>query len=1238
MATDAWGTALPRRERPLEAGDDALVEFAADLRRLREKAGSPTYRELSGRAHFSATALSSAAAGRKLPSLPVTLAYVRACDGDQAEWEQRWHDLAAATAAARERDRPAETTGSPYVGLAPFRSEDAHRFFGRDRLVAEVTSRVAGGRFLVVSGVSGAGKSSLLRAGVLPRLRADGWQAVLFTPGARPLEECAIHLGRLDGRTAGQLRAEFAADPRNLHLFVRQALAEQPPEVELLLVVDQFEEVFTLCHDEDERNHFVDALLVAAQAENSRCRVVLGVRADFYGHCAAHPGLAAFLADAHVPVDPMTAEELRQAITSPAVQAGYAVEGALLARIVADVTGQVGTLPLVSHALLETWRRRRGNTLDVHGYEMAGGIRGAVAQTAEHAYTALGDRGRELARQILLRLIALGDGTEDTKRRVRRGELDDDPDTTAVLATLVDARLVTVDHDGVELAHEALVRSWPRLRGWLAEDRNGLRVHRQLTEATQTWLSLDRDPGALYRGSRLVAARDWAQRHSGNLTTDEASFLRTSLTTDEREQASRRRRTRQLRWSSRALAVLLVAAITMTAVAVRQRQDAIAQGLITASRQLAAEAMTEADQDVGAAMRRALDAYRSHPTVEARSAVLSLASRRHYAAELSPSAGMPAETAFSPDGRLLAAPGAAGEVDLWDVGSRTKSGVLSGRPGQALTVDFSADGRRLAHGTADGGFVVWDVADRSVALEGRAPGSITKIRFSPDGRLLASAGDAGVRLWDAATGRPLVTLVDRGPSDLAFSQDGKLLAFTDGGGGITLWDVATSRAVDRIPVDDTKRSLSVAFSPDGATIATAGPGRVVRLWDTATRRHVADLDHVDSVRRVEFSRQGDRLVAVDIGGDALLWDVPRRTRIGQLVKSKSRGVASATFSPDGRFIAGSGGRILLWDRAGFPFVGHVDTVSGVAFNPEGATLASSSADGTLVVWDREHRTPRATVAGSGNTSLDTIGPVQSPDGRLLAAGHQGEVTIRDAETLRTVAVVTGRDDGVVARRAAFSPDSRTLALLTNGRTVALWDVAGRPRVSRTVEGESALHMEYSPDGSVLAVATSRGRVLLWDATTLEPRGTLDVGDGPVPMVAFSPDGGQAATIDGEGEVVVWDVATRERKGELVSRTSPIEWLAFSPDGRLIATFGEEHAVTLWETDGYTRWAELSGHTGSVTDLSWSPDGATVASSSRDRTITPWTTGVEQAIDRLCHVIAHDFPVREPPPATCAERE
>ncbi|GAA3439209.1 hypothetical protein [Kutzneria kofuensis] len=367
---------MPRGERPLDPGDTPLLRFAADLRKLREKAGNPVYRELSRRAHYSAPSLSDAAGGRKLPTLAVTLAYVAACDGDTAAWEQRWREVAAELA----YDATPETSGRPpYLGLSAFQIEDADRFFGRDDLVAELLEQVRNRRFVGVFGASGAGKSSLLRAGLVA---AAEYRALVFTPGAHPLEEAAVQVGGLTGVSTVTLRAEFADDPTALHLRVRETL----PDEDLLLVVDQFEELFTLCADEAERQAFVAALVHAATVETSRTRVVIGVRADFLGHCTQLLDLREALRGGQVLVGPMTADELRVAITKPAAGLGQGVEAALVTRLIADAVGQPGVLPLVSHALLETWRRRQGVTLTLAGYDAAGGIRHAIAQTAEAVY------------------------------------------------------------------------------------------------------------------------------------------------------------------------------------------------------------------------------------------------------------------------------------------------------------------------------------------------------------------------------------------------------------------------------------------------------------------------------------------------------------------------------------------------------------------------------------------------------------------------------------------------------------------------------------------------------------------------------------------------------------------------------------------------------------------------------------------------------------------------------------
>lgn len=420
---------------------------------MRRKAGNPPYRRLAEQAHYSISTLSSAASGQRLPTLAVTLAYVRACDGDTEEWRERWREVAEVlgeVGSEPEGGGPAP----PYAGLRSFQEQDSEWFFGRERLLEELAGRLERQRFVVVIGASGSGKSSLLRAGLVPRLReAEGTTVVVLTPGARPLEECAVRLGAMAGLAPGALYGELRDDPENLGRVVRQITArdDDTGDRELVLVVDQFEEVFTLCRDTAERDRFIEALVLAASAPGGRCRVALGARADFYAHCTHHAPLVEAMRDAQVPVGPMSLDELRRAVVQPAQRAGLTIEGALLATLIAQAHGQAGVLPLLSHALLQTWRRRRGNALTRDAFEAAGGLEGALARTAEEFYQGLDAGRRQLARQVFVRLTALGDGTEDTRRPARLEELDGlpgagegagDGEVRAVLDLAAGARLV----------------------------------------------------------------------------------------------------------------------------------------------------------------------------------------------------------------------------------------------------------------------------------------------------------------------------------------------------------------------------------------------------------------------------------------------------------------------------------------------------------------------------------------------------------------------------------------------------------------------------------------------------------------------------------------------------------------------------------------------------------------------------------------------------------------------------
>ena len=1197
-------------------------------------------------------------------------------------------------AIAYEEEDTSVEVANPFKGLRAFGEADADNFFGRETLVQQLLARLAEGgelsRFLGVIGPSGSGKSSVVRAGLIPALRRGGlpgsenWFVVDMLPGKHPFEELEASLLRVAVNPPESLLSQLKESNRGLLRAVHRVLPADD-SVQLVLVIDQFEEVFTLIEDETERALLLESLATAVLDERSRLRVIITLRADFTDKPLRYVDFGELLNRRFEFVLPLTADELERAVAGPAQRVGLKLEKGLVSTIIRDTGNQPGALPLLQYALSELYDKRDGRTLTNKAYKEIGGVLGALGRSAETVFVNLDEASQSAARQLFLRLVTLGEGTEDTRRRALREELENLGMDKSQLSKVIDAfgkaRLLSFDRDPltrgatIEVAHEALLREWTRLREWLNESRADVRLQRQLAVAANEWQNAKQDLSFLLTGSRLEQFEGWSANTTVALTHAERAFLDASIAEREKLVEREKRSVMRLRMLNRVIAttgaIALILAIvagmfglsssqnaqqalnaqatsqveaqnraTAEANAVDERNIAQQQSQIASVRELSSAANVTLEIDPERSILLSLEAVNislknNQPVlIEAQDALHRSIQTSRILATLHGHTATVESVVVSPDEKRLATFSDDGTVKIWDAESNQE--LLSiptdlNEQGPARFISFSPDGKRLAIPVGKTLVKVLDVASgrELLTLSGHTD-EVVAIAFSPDGtRIVTGSWDTTAKLWDAATGNELLTITGHGNgiATLAFSPDGtRLYTASDADGVAIIWDVATGEQLSTF--DGEGGVESIAVSPDGKQIATGEFDTTLKIWDAATGNKLLTLfGHASYLNGVVYSPDGKRLASTSEDGTTKLWDAATGKAILTL-SGHTSGVENVAFSSDGNrlYTSSRDGTVKIWDispTAGsdaLNLAGHTDRVYSVAYRPDGKQMATVSWDGTVKVWDaisgEELLNLPLTLDLSSFTSF-AGGVKYSPNGKWLAY-NDGKTTI-----------IVDADSGTqILSLPAFNSDTVDLAFSADGTKLAIASVDSMIRISDTKDGKTLLEfpastagiqrIAFSPDGERIASANNDG-TYVWDAVTGKNLLTFSGhGEGIRSSgIAYSPDGKWIASSGNDASIQVWDAKTGKVVFSLIGHTGPTFGAAFSPDGQFLATSSVDRTVKIWKLPKPGEQVEepltLYGNTGAVYQVAFSPDGTRVVSVGRDRVVRIYELNIDELI-------------------------
>ncbi len=1094
----------------------------------------------------------------------------------------------------------------PYKGLAAYQSDDANRFFGRERLVEDLMQRIQKEQVLIVGGPSGSGKSSVLRAGLLPRIVSGGltgsetWQTVVMTPGRDPLAELYHRIVRALSLKSPSISLEQLLSRPSL---ARQLVSDLDSQQSIVLFIDQFEEIFTLT-EIDQQTRFIEALAAMVDPADSRVKLVVALRADFYDSCANLPWLAQRISENQVLVGPMSEAELRRAITEPARQSGLFLENALTHAILGEATDEVGALPLVAHALVETWQRRSGKKLTLDGFREAGGVAGAISQTADEIFKdRLNEAEQQTCRRLFLRLVTSRHEMPDTRRIVTLDELEHDSEESTlkrVVSVLTDARLLTADASTVQITHEALLRTWPRLRGWIEESRDDLRFRQRISRAAREWNLDEKNPDLLYRGTPLTAAQEWVEKNPDQLDEHERNFLQNSEAARAKAlalQQAGENRNRKLR--NVAIALLTVFAIGASAASV---VAFIAFRQSVKNEQMAREASEKANQQFARALgAAALGLVESDPLLalalgnesvsrvgnelasyDGRAAMLRSRVKLNEIGPFVSGSPIPAGDArilaVSDDGSVIATGRRDGSIQLYSAESRSTLGdALQGHSGGIEGLDFSSDGQRLVSVDGRGEMRIWDISNKpsgTVEVVANGSGTFWAAEFSPDNTSIATAGEDGmVRLWDVQNGQQLgepLAARQGNFSSVAFDRSGRML---------------------------------IAGNSDGE-IYSVGPKTPSPLFKTITSVHSSD------VWELEFNQAGDIFATGSSDGTSRLISYPDAVNVGAAFTGQGK-VQGISFTPtDSMLIGGTpAGEIMVWSVEEERLVavsarGHSRAVLRTDIDASGKQLTTLGNDQQIRIWkfsDQQNMSGDYRLEGE---MAKAKGVSISPDGRYLAVGDSlGRVGIWLLDVRQAPLMLQRHEKGVWA--LGFDKSSSYLLSADRDGQIKLQQTAdGKEVLSISTDIGSLWSAEIAPDGDSFYVAGDN-EVRKYDFQSGELLMTFASQLPGIVNANLSPSGKYLAVSGKNGHVEVLNYESGDLVHDLIAGDDVIWNLTFSADEQLLATTSADEVVKLWQLKTGEAIGSLTGHSGGVTDALFLHDNTTLVSVDRSGALHLW---------------------------------